>query len=307
MKTSPYRRVPGSAGFWARKRLWFGPDHVLLSTWNLFYEQYRRFYYSDIQAFCIAEIETPARFYGWVLAGITGALVFALALTDHPVWAVLCLIACASLTVFALTRPQVRCELKTLVSTEPLPSIKTRAGARAFLLMLEQEIEKAQGALPGEILAAHPHGGGPVAPPPLHSYSGGMHWAAFGLMLAVAAVTFLRYTLQSPGLANVLAATHLSLMAVTVIAAVKQHGAAINRAARLVIAFTLVWAAASYLTEQVIVATSIQEAFRNPMRFDYWRDPVRDVAVANAIAYVTLGLIGLFALLSEDRRAATQS
>jgi hypothetical protein len=105
---SIYRHVPGSAGLFVRKTLWFGPDHVLMVTSNVFTEQYRRFYFSDIQAFAAAEVETPARFYGWVLAAIAGVLFHSLASVGHAIWAVLCLMVCGSLIVFAVTRPEMR-------------------------------------------------------------------------------------------------------------------------------------------------------------------------------------------------------
>ena len=300
---SMYRHVPGSSGLFVRKALWFGPDHVLLVTSNVFSEQYRRFYFSDIQAFTAAEIENPARFYGWVLAVISGVLTFALASVGHAIWAMLTLIACGALIVFAVTRSEMRCTLKTQVSTERLPSIKTRDGARDFVAALRQEIEKAQGALPPGALGAHQHTTGTIAPPPLHAYRGGVHWATFALMFAVAALTPIRLTMPSAALSNFLAATHLSMVAVAVVAAVRQHGAALSRVVRTVIAITLAWSAASFLGEQLIVASSIQDAFRNPMAFQYWRDPVRDVAVANAIAYFSLGLVGVLALISQRETA----
>ena len=300
---SIYRHVPGSSGLFVRKTLWFGPDHVLMVTSNVFSEQYRRFYFSDIQAFAAAEIENPARFYGWVLSAIAGVLVFALASVGHGIWAVLMLMACGSLIAFAVTRPEMRCTLKTQVSTERLPSIKTRDGARGFVTALREEIEKAQGPLSPDAIGAHPHVAGSLAPPPLHAYRGGVHWATFALMFAVAALTPMRLTMPSAALADVLAATHLSMVAVAVVAAVKQHGAALSRVVRAVIAITLAWSAASFLGEQLIVATTIQDAFRNPMAFQYWRDPVRDVAVANAIAYFSLGAVGVFALMSQREAA----
>ena len=96
---------------------------------------------------------------------------------------------------------------------------------------------------------------------------------------------------------------HISAWFCLVIAAVKQHGSTISRVARVAIALTLAWAAVSYIGEQVIVATDVQAAFRNPMGFDYWRDPIWDVAIANAVAYSVFGIIGIFALLSH--RTAT--
>src|SRR5437016_13358775 len=47
----PYRRLPGKQRGWIRKSsLWEGEDHLLLVRGTRFAEDYRRFYYRDIQA-----------------------------------------------------------------------------------------------------------------------------------------------------------------------------------------------------------------------------------------------------------------
>ncbi|MBI3870776.1 MAG: hypothetical protein HY299_19775 [Verrucomicrobia bacterium] len=50
--TNPYRPLSGkSSGLGGSYRLFAGPDHLLLVTANGFREEYRRFYFADIQAF----------------------------------------------------------------------------------------------------------------------------------------------------------------------------------------------------------------------------------------------------------------
>ena len=299
----PYRRLPGSSGLIFRKRLWLGPDHLLMVTSNGLSEEYRRFYFSDIEAIVIAVMENAARFYGAVLSIIAIVFTIGLAVAGHVITEALCGIAAIGLGIFTLTRSQVRCSIKTRVSREFLPTLKSLRTARDVAAILQTEIEKVQGPLPGESLTVHAHVEGPTVPPPLRPYKGHMHYAAFAAMFAVVLLTPLRLNSQSVGIANVLAGAHILMILLAIIAAVKQHGTEISRAARTVIALTLVWAAASFITEQVIVASTIQAAFRNPMGFQYWSDPIRDVAVANAIAYAVFGLVGLFALISQQRPA----
>ncbi len=304
MKTGiTYRRLPGWAGLIFRKRLYLGPGHVLYVTSNVVTQQYRRFYFADIQSFVIAEFENPARFYGAVLSIITGVLTIALVYARRPIFAALFAVACAALSAFTLTRSSVRCILRTRVSAQPLPCLRTLPTALAFANILKTEVVRVQGALPAQALASYPHAPYATVPPPLRPYSGAMHYAAFAAMFAVALLTPIRLSERSGAFASAFASIHIGLIVLAITAAVKQHGTAIARAARIAIAVALAWAAVSYVTEQIIVASTITEAFHNPMKFDYWRDPVRDVAIANAIAYATFGMIGVLAMLSQRRPA----
>lgn len=298
-----YRRLPGSAGLISRKRLWMGPDHLLSVRSNVLSQEYRRFYFADIEALIIAEVENPARFYGAILSVIAVVLTLGLAVAAHTIIAVLCGLIAIGLGVFTLTRPLMRCSLQTRVSRELLPSLKRLETARRVFGMLQSEIEKVQGGLPPESISGRSHVEGPILPPPLHAYKGSMHYATFAAMFAVVLLTPLRLNFPSTAIANMLAGTHIGMVILAIIAAMKQHGAAISRTARTVIAITLAWAAASFVTEQVIVASTIQAAFRNPMSFEYWRDPIWDVAIANAVAYAVFALIGIFSLISHNRPA----
>lgn len=298
-----YRRLPGSAGLIFRQRLWLGPDHLLLVSSNVLVQEYRRFYFGDIQGLVVAEVENAARFYGMVLSGIAGAVTLGLFAANHSVWGGLCGLTAACLLIFTMTRPLVRCVLKTRVSTQHLSPVKQLESARRFASILRTEIEKYQGPLPAEWLADHPHVEGPTVPPALHPYRGEMHWVAFAAMFALALLTPLRLRFHNGAIGNILAGTHIGMILCAVIAAVKQHGSRVSSVARAAIALTLAWAAVSYVAEITIVATDVQAAVRNPMGFEYWRDPISDIAVANAVAYTVFGIIGVFAMLSH--RTAT--
>jgi hypothetical protein len=296
---TPYRRLPGSAGLIVSKRLWLGQDHVLLVSSNVLSQEYRRFYFNDIEAIVLAEIESAARFYGFVLSIMAGVFTVGLAASGYTFWAVFCVIVCGGLIVFTRTRPLVRCSLKTRIGTQPLASLKHVNTARRVTAILKVEIERVQGMLPAASLSSHPHVDAAAIPPPLETYKGRMHYATFAAMFVVVALTLFRLNVQSQALANTLAGTHIAMILFAVIAAVKQHGNRIASMARTAVVLALAWATASYIAEQVIVATTVQAAYRMPMSFEYWRDPVRDVAIANSVAYTALGLVGLFALLTH--------
>lgn len=300
---APYRRLPGAAGLITRQRLWLGRDHILLVKSSILSEEYRRFYFADIEALVAAQVENAARFYGAVLSAIALALAIGLAMASHAITAGLCGLIAIGLGVFAWTRPTVRCSLQTRVSREPLPCLKRLETARRVLETLKAEVDRAQGVLPPETLSGRPHVDGPTLPPPLEPYKGSVHYATFAAMFAVVVLTPLRLNFPSAALANTLAGMHITMVLLAIVAAVKQHGTRISRVARTIVALTLAWAAASFVTEQVIVASTIQAAFSNPMSFEYWRDPVWDIAVANAVAYAVFGLVGVFAMMGRGQPA----
>src|SRR3954471_18895761 len=75
-----YRRLPGkSFGLFGNSTLWAGSDHLLAVESTRFVQNYRRYYYTDIQAFQISErqgIGLPLEILlGLVLVLLIGATV----------------------------------------------------------------------------------------------------------------------------------------------------------------------------------------------------------------------------------------
>jgi hypothetical protein len=317
MNGIPYWRLPGSSGFLFRKSLWLGPDHLLSVSSNVSSQEYRRLYYSEIQALIVTEVESSARFYGLVFAGIAGAFAVALGVKDHDrqyfldmqlFWAVTCAIACVGLVVFALTRPKVRCSLKTRAGTQYLPSLKSMERARRVAAILRTEIDKAQGTLTGEVLMYSPIEAARI-PPGFRAYNGWMHHAAFAVMLLSSLLALLR----PPGAtarvyADVVAGLNMSVFVLACAAAVNQRGSGISQTARMSIALSLTWIACSYVATVVVVAAfaaslgAPQAPFQSRFALEYGRYPVREIANANAIAYGILGLVGLIAMFAGKRR-----
>jgi hypothetical protein len=314
MNGIPYWRLPGSSGLLFRKSLWLGPDHLLAVSSNVSMQEYRRLYFSEIQALVVTEVESSARFYGLVFAGIAGAFAIALALKDHNreylldmqlFWAVVCALACIGLVVFALTRPKVQCSLKTRAGTQYLPSLKSMERAHRVAAILRTEIDKAQGTLPGEALVYSPIEAARI-PPGFRVYNGWMHHAFFALMLVSALLALLHPSdATSRVYTDIMAGLHMTVFVLACAAAVNQQGSGINQTARMSVALSLMWTACSFVATVVILAslaTSVQAPFQNRIAFEYWRDPIHDIANANAIAYAIFGLVGLIAMFAGKRR-----
>ena len=115
-----YRRLPGSAGLFTRHRLWLADDHVLSVRTALFWEEYRRVYFGDIQAIVFAGIGNTAAVYAYSLGTASVVIAMILALRGHPFWAGLCGILALPVLAFAYSRPDCKCYLKTQVSLERL-------------------------------------------------------------------------------------------------------------------------------------------------------------------------------------------
>jgi len=160
MTDSKYLRLTPTrqSGVIGNASLWLGPDHLLCVESMIFTEEYKRFYYRDIQAFIIRRtkfrgilgliILVPLTLFTWGAigmgyAGDTGGSVFCLIMSG--------IFGLILLLNFAFG-PTVRCYLKSAVQTEELPSLNRLGRARRAIARLRPLIIAAQGQLsPGEI------------------------------------------------------------------------------------------------------------------------------------------------------------
>ena len=68
-----YRKLPGKRrGFFNVSSVWAGPDHLLLVRGSRFREEYKRFYYRDVQAIAVAR---APRFHISTRSGLIACLV----------------------------------------------------------------------------------------------------------------------------------------------------------------------------------------------------------------------------------------
>ena len=151
----PYVQLPGSyRGFFRKASLWEGADHILCVKGTRFNEEYRRFYYRDIQAFII-EKRARAGSVGWwiVLLVLLFVSMIAAAKNDPPhSWvALVVLLPLLAVRLEITVRRSCRCSIQTAVSREPLPSLMRRTSAEAVITRLQSRISAEQGDLPDEI------------------------------------------------------------------------------------------------------------------------------------------------------------
>ncbi len=179
-ETPKYKKLPGSgmrgAGSFgvsaARARLWLAEDHLLNVDTISYTEEYRRFYFRDIQAFVIR------RTYGHMvynaIFGIAAVLFLTGTITVDPDGRLFVggfFLLFASLLAWSLWMgTSCRCYIQTAVQFEQLPSLNRLRNARKVMTIVRERILKTQGAaFPGRTPPLAPATAQPaaaVAPPP---------------------------------------------------------------------------------------------------------------------------------------------
>ncbi len=143
-----YRRLPGvAASPFRRRTLWLGPDHILSVLSLPFSEQYRRFYFRDIQAIVLAEAGNSWTYYLFASGAFLVLMFLLLGYSWHPVWAVICGAGALAAFTVGIRVPNCDCYLRTATSLERLPSLGRVRAARKALALLKPLIEAAQGQL----------------------------------------------------------------------------------------------------------------------------------------------------------------
>jgi len=141
----------------SRSSLWLGKDHLLCIDTTGYNENYKRFYYRDIQALTFRKTD------GWiVMAGVFALLAGGFGLIavfggDPIVAWVFGILAgiCALVLILNLAAgPGCKCFLRTAVQTEELISLNRLRRARKALERLRPLIAEAQGVLAAEEIPA---------------------------------------------------------------------------------------------------------------------------------------------------------
>ena len=157
MSTDHYQKLPGRGATWTGpSRLWQGGDHVLLVLTRGYVENYRRFFFNDIQAVIVRRTHT-GKIWNALWALTTAFFMFiALQLDGGAAWTLWGLSApfAIALLLNLLLGPTCACHLRTAVQTERLPALSRVRAARQFLARIEPLIQAAQGELtPSQIEA----------------------------------------------------------------------------------------------------------------------------------------------------------
>ena len=159
-----YRRLPGvgtrGQGLVSvvaiRSRLWLGKDHLLCIDSQGFSEDYKRFYFRDIQAIILRRNAHGKMLNGGV--GALGLIAAALGLVLFSAGSMIGAIVSASFAGFFLLvllinvarGPTGVCHLRTAVQIEELPSLNRVRRARKVLNRIRPLIAEAQGRLDSE-------------------------------------------------------------------------------------------------------------------------------------------------------------
>lgn len=131
-----------------RSSLWLAKDHLLCIDTNGYTENYKRFYFRDIQAVSLRKTQR-ALVGNIVLGGCAalfgiGALSVGVAGFDIVLWIVTGLLLLL-LGLNILGGSSCVCQLKTAVQTEELPALNRVRRARKILKRIRPFIEEAQG------------------------------------------------------------------------------------------------------------------------------------------------------------------
>lgn len=151
-KTS-YKKLKGST-FLNSNRLYTGPDHLLSIRYNLFSEEYLRFYYKDIQAIITRRTSKGKILNICFSIVLILFLIFALMLTGgwSVFFSVLAAIVSIPLVINILKGPTSISHIQTPIQTAKLSAISRIRNSKKVLSRLKPLIEKNQGVLNEELI-----------------------------------------------------------------------------------------------------------------------------------------------------------
>jgi hypothetical protein len=156
-----YRRLKGAGwSLLGRSSLWLGPDHLLAAETYGFTENYRRFYFHDLQAIVIRESRARRdwNLITGLVAGLVAALFGLIALLsgmDATGWIILAILESPlllGLLANNLRGPTCRVQLQTAVQTAELPSLRRLRNAERMLATVRPLIAQAQGVVTADML-----------------------------------------------------------------------------------------------------------------------------------------------------------
>ena len=283
-KLKEYQRLPGrKKGFLVGKyTLYLGVDHLLLVFGRLGVEDYKRFYFSDIQAIItrktaagkISNLILGIFFLGFVGLGFSigegGLILFAL--VDGFLLMLL--------VINLLAGPTCQTHLLTAVQTEKLPSIHRLRNAIRTMDRLRPLINQTQGNLKPEDIKAKPvrqlsSGTGANAAVAKSSglrgskyEKGHMHGVLFALALFNGLLAVCGFFFDHVVLTLIGSLTGILMGIVGVIAVVRQQGGSLNPHLRMLSWATLGFVGATFIAGYIV---SMIMAFRHPgMMYNQW-------------------------------------
>ena len=162
MAQSEYQKLAGRGRakneFFAWNTLWLGRDHILQVEHTGYSEEYKRFYFADIQSITLQKTPRAPRFTIFFLVMIALGLALAVTLGIGPngssAWLGFTILWTALFVILALINfvrgPSCYCLIQTAVHREQLPSLKRIKASHKALARLREQIAQAQGTITPE-------------------------------------------------------------------------------------------------------------------------------------------------------------
>jgi hypothetical protein len=335
-----YKRLPGRgprrAGFiaasFSRCSLYLGGDHVLAVDSTGFSEDYKRFYFSDIQAIITRKTRRGA-FWSIILALMTACSFTGLLFLEGESFRILFSILSGTFLVFLLINafrgPTCICHIMTAVQQEQLPSLNRLRVARKVIEMLRPAIERVQGKLRPEEVKIDQNEGILHPPRPLQQPrarehkirhdDGTMHMIAFAFILLdgiLTGINLLHHTAIMATVSSLLSAAYCICI---VIALVKQHDSDLPGAVRRVTWASLGFVCISYFLGYVLMMTALvtTKPGKTATQWDVYRamldlSPQDSRLVMGVYAFVAvcslaLGTLGLVRVIRHRNDSANAS
>lgn len=270
-----YKRLPGRG---PRKRgmitavrsrcsLYLSDDHLLAVDNNVFSENYKRFYFSDIQAF-ITQKTRRGTIWNIILAVMIVCSLAGALFSEEETLRIICWILSGIFLVFLLFNvlrgPTSKCHIVTAVQVDQLPSLNRLRVANKAIRRIRRSIEKVQGKLGPEEVAASQSTATTHPTPSLRSsrlsqgrerqirhYNGTIHMIAFSSLIAdgiLTSISFLYHTLLISIVSSALTVVYTIGI---IIALVKQYRSDIPRSVQGItwasLGFVCIYFALSYI------------------------------------------------------------
>lgn len=323
----PGRGRRGSALFsYARSRLWLGEDHLLNVDFTVASEEYRRFYFRDIEAFVIRR--TGGRqgwnwFFGVMLALTAGPFLAAwnsqgeggfliAALVSLALWGTLIL-------VNSLRGATCQTHIRTAVQLEQLPSLGRLPMARRVLERVQPLIVAAQGAATPEELGSAPWMAASATPQmsaapfqshgvkPVRADRGRIHLWLFGVLLLEALLVGVAFLFFNTPMTVFSMLAMLSGAILSVVAVMRQGDTDLPGGVRAVAKVAIVYYVLKCLAGFVFMMIFAIRHPGTPMLtgLEMIGEPgFTETAAISAALGAVVGLLGFITILGHLRRPA---
>lgn len=273
-----YRRLPGRGprrgGFitfsFSRCSLYLGDDHILGVDSNGFSEDYKRFYFSDIQAIITRRTRRGANWSIALALMIACSFMGVLFLEIESV-RILSWILSGTFLAFLLVNifrgPTCICHIMTAVQEDQLPSLNRLRVARNVIETLRPAIKRVQGTLNLEEVSLGENEGISHPTRPLRQSrargheirhdGGALHMMAFAFILLDGILTGIDLLHHSAVIIGVSFVLTLLYSIGLIIALVKQHESDIPGTVRRITWASLGYVCVSYLLSYVLMVTKL--------------------------------------------------